>query len=137
MRGARWGEHYGPHDVDDQRQGLQVTSIKKIAAEVGFIFRKVKKNPSKQAAIEGVRRVLPACDFDEGGCAKGIAHLEAYSRTWDPNNSVWLNDPRHDDASHGADGFMTFSDGYKPESRAAVAPKPVPAARSLQGNVGR
>jgi len=137
MRGARWGEHYGPHDVDDQRQGLQVTSIKKLAAEVGFIFKKVKKNPSKQAAIEGVRRVLPACDFDEGGCAKGIAHLEAYSRTWDPNNSVWLNEPRHDEHSHGADGFMTFSDGYKPESRAAAAPVIVPAARSLQGSVGR
>ena len=29
---------------------------------------------------------------------------------------VWRDRPRHDDNSHGADGFMTFACGYvKPE----------------------
>lgn len=133
MRSARFGRHFGPHDVDHKRQGLVVKTIKQMAAEVGFEFTKVERNPSKNASIEGVRRVLPACDFDEGGCAKGILHLEAYSRTWDPKISVWINEPRHDDASHGADSFMTFSDGYKPETRAASAPVIPPAPRSLQG----
>jgi hypothetical protein len=138
MRGAVMGRNFGPHDLEAKRQGRQVTTLRKIFAEDGFPFEPaVARNPSKVAAIQGVRRVLSACDFDEGGCAKGIAHLEAYSWVWDDNNSVWLNEPRHDEASHGADGFMTFSDGYKPESRAAVAPVIVPAARSLQGSVGR
>lgn len=126
QRGAVWGEHYGPHDVDHKRQGVEIKpkSIKDMAKEVGITFRTVGRTPNKMASVENARRMLPACYFDETQCAKGILHLEAASREWDPNDSVWLPMIRHDDHSHGLDGFLTFSDGYKPRP---VIAKPVAA----------
>lgn len=116
QRGARWGKHYGPHDVDHRRQTTtagQAETIKTMSAKQGFIFETVTRNPDKINSIMGVRAKLPSCCFDEVGCAQGILHLENYSRDWDEKLGVWRSYPRHDAHSHGADGFMTFTDGYK------------------------
>lgn len=115
QRGARWGKHYGPHDVDHRRQTTtagQAETIKTMSAKQGFIFQTVQRNPDKINSIMGVRAKLPSCCFDEVGAAQGIIHLENYSRDWDEKLGVWRSYPRHDLHSHGADGFMTFSDGY-------------------------
>lgn len=69
---------------------------------------------SGQIAIHGVRMKLPGCVFDEAACSAGILHLENYSRDWDEKLAVWRSHPRHDEHSHGADAFMTFTDGYVP-----------------------
>ncbi|ODT71609.1 MAG: hypothetical protein ABS75_07250 [Pelagibacterium sp. SCN 63-23] len=114
MRNATWGKHYAPHDVEHRRQGIEAKSIKQMAQEVGFIFETVERNPDKHSAIMGARAVLPSCNFDEAECSIGIGHLESYCREWDDRHGVWKSFPRHDAASHGADGFQTFSDGYKP-----------------------
>lgn len=129
-RSAVWGKHHGPHDVDQRRQGLKVTTIKQIAADVGFMFKKVDRNPSEYAQIENARRRLASCNFDESACAKGVLHLENYTWEWDENNSVWSNEPRHNEASHGAKGFMTFTDGYRQTAKevAAAAPPPQPVS---------
>lgn len=137
QRGAVFGKHCGPHDLTHKRQGLQARTIKDIASEVGFEFTRVNRSPDKWASIETARKRLYECDFDEAQCAKGIAHLEGASREWDGNNSVWLNEMRHDDHSHGLDGWLTFSDGYKPEPAQKPLPPPPPAPRSLQGSLGR
>lgn len=116
QRGARWGKHYGPHDVDHRRQTTtagQAETIKTMSAKQGFIFETVTRNPDKINSIMGVRAKLPSCCFDEVGAAQGIIHLENYSRDWDEKLGVWRSYPRHDAHSHGADGFMTFTDGYK------------------------
>jgi hypothetical protein len=115
-RSAVFGQHYPPHDVEHRRQGLTVKTLRQIAAEAGIVFRKpaVTRNPNKWTAIETARSRLPSCEFDELECKVGLEHLEEYSRVWDERNSTWLNEPRHDQHSNGADGFMTFSDGYKP-----------------------
>lgn len=122
MRNAVWGEHYAPHDVDHKRQTKtngQAETIKTMAKELGYVFRTVERNPNKQNAIQGVRSKLPTCAFDEEGCPKGIDHLESYSRDWDEKLGVWRPYPRHDEHSHGADGFMTFTDGYAPPKKAS------------------
>lgn len=120
MRGARFGRHMAPHDVDHRRQGLEsIKSIKQMAADVGFVFETVQRNPDKLVAILGVRNILPSCNFDEVECAQGITHLENYKREWDEKHG-WKSYPVHDAASHGADGFMTFSDGYRPAPKKAV-----------------
>ena len=39
------------------------------------------------------------------------------SKDWDESRGVWKDRPRHDDASHGADAFLTFAcTGYTPPS---------------------
>lgn len=118
QRNARWGVHYAPHDVDHRRQTAtsgKAETIKTMAAGLGFIFTTVERNPDKINAIHGVRMKLPSCCFDEAECSVGIVHLENYSRDWDDKLGVWRSHPRHDEHSHGADGFITFTDGYVPE----------------------
>lgn len=137
MRGAVFGKHSAPHDVEHKRQGLKITTIKQIASEVGVEFKTVQRTPDKWASIEKARKRLFECDFDEAACAKGLLHLEGASREWDENNSVWLNEMRHDDHSHGLDGFLTFSDGYKPEPVERKQPPPPQAPKSLQGSLAR
>lgn len=115
LRGARWGVHYAPHDVDHRRQTTtagQAETIKTMAASLGWKFTTVERNPVKTNSIQSIRTKLPSCCFDEAGAAAGIVHLENYARDWDDKLGVWRNYPRHDEHSHGADGFMTFADGY-------------------------
>src|SRR5215217_2529644 len=38
-----------------------------------------------------------------GACELGLRRLRAYRKEWDESR------PRHDDASHGADAFLTFA----------------------------
>jgi hypothetical protein len=46
-----------------------------------------------------------------------IARLRAYRKEWDEDRGVWKDRPRHDNASHGADSFLTFAcSGYTPPS---------------------
>ncbi len=117
MRNATWGQHLAPHDVDHRRQTAtsgQAETIRTMAAGLGYTFETVERNPDKINSIQSIRTKLPSCSFDEAGCAKGIIHLENYSRDWDEKLGAWKNHPRHDEHSHGADAFMVFSDGYKP-----------------------
>lgn len=116
QRSAVFGRHFAPHDVEHRRQGIEAKSIKQMAKEVGFLFETVERNPDKQMAIITARSVLPGCNFDEVECAKLIDHLEHYSKEWNDRLGVWNSFPRHDEHSHGADAFQTFSDGYKPSN---------------------
>lgn len=137
MRGAVWGEHYAPHDVDHRRQTStagKAETIKTMAAGLGFVFRTVERNPNKQNSIIGVRQKLPACTFDEEGCTVGIGHLENYSRDWDEKMSVWRPHPRHDEHSHGTDGFMTFTDGYAPTPEKKLTVPKLPQHSNAAGS---
>lgn len=124
MRGARFGRHYAPHDVDHRRQGLQVKTIKQMASEVGFEFTTVQRNPDKWVAIEHSRTKLAGVCFDETECAAGLIHLEGYSKDWDEKLNVYRSYPRHDEHSHAADAFQTFADGYQAAQKSA--PKFIP-----------
>jgi hypothetical protein len=39
----------------------------------------------------------------------GLRRLQAYRKEWDEGRGVWKDRPRHDEASHGADAFLTFT----------------------------
>ncbi|BCL70526.1 phage terminase large subunit [Vibrio nigripulchritudo] len=120
QRDARFGRHFGPHDVEHRKQGLEAKSIKHIAAEIGFAFEVVPRTPDKLNSIQSVRTVLPECEFDASACDEGILHLENYSRDWDEKYGVWKRHPRHDEHSHGADAFMVFADGYQSDTSVKV-----------------
>ncbi|MDP1702598.1 MAG: terminase [Aestuariivirga sp.] len=115
-RSAKFGEHYGPHDIENRFSGEDghLTSYKDIAKKLGFTFRTVKRTPDKLNSIQAVRSILPMCEFDELECEVGLVHLENYSRDWDETFGVWKPHPRKDGHDHGADAFMQFADGYTP-----------------------
>lgn len=104
-----YGKHYLPHDATtrDKRQpgSLYEDAVKLLQGEV----YRVPRVPQKQTAINAARNVLGQCWFDELKCEKGIKCLDAYRKEWNEDLGTWRDTPRHDWASHGADGFMTFA----------------------------
>ena len=81
---------------------------------LGFHPTVIERPRNKLAAA---RAALARCQFDEEDCGLGLRRLRAYRKEWDETRGVWKDRPRHDEASHGADAFLTFAcSGYKPPS---------------------
>ncbi|MGK9173383.1 terminase [Yokenella regensburgei] len=115
-RGYEYGEHWGPHDIENREFGADAKSRKELAQEgyeidgqmYSMTFNVVPKT-GVDTGIESVREILPACVFDEEKCAEGISHLEGYRKEWDDKRGCWKDKPLHDFTSHGADGFRYFA----------------------------
>lgn len=104
------GQHFAPHDIVNRQFGKErLVTAEELAREAGFNFIKVPRIAAKSIAIEYARKTIPIIWVDEARCATGIKHLDNYKKQWNDVLSVWRDDPLHDDASHGADGFMTFA----------------------------
>lgn len=112
LHSAVWGQHYAPHDVEYRMQHVQAESRKDIGHTLGYNFVTVQRSPDKKESIQRARMRFPQCEFDEAECEEGINHLESYSRQWDEKWGAWKDAARHDEHSHAADAFMTFTDGY-------------------------
>lgn len=111
---AVFGDHYLPHDGDRQSIWLPEGTMK-VMSDLKFRPEIVKRPDSKIEAIGVARGKFATCVFDETGCALGLRRLKAYRKEWDDQRSVWKDRPLHDEASHTADGFMTFtSSNYQP-----------------------
>lgn len=104
-----YGKHYMPHDATN-RDKRQPGSVYEDAVKLltGEVYR-VPRVPVKQSAINAARNVLGSCWFDEQKCERGIKCLDSYRKEWNEELGAWRETHRHDWASHGADGFMTFA----------------------------
>ncbi len=115
-RGYNYGEHWGPHDIENREFGSDAKSRKDLAREgyeidgqkYSMIFN-VVPNVSIDEGIESAREILPRCAFDESKCGEGITHLENYRKEWDDKRGCWKDKPLHDKTSHGGDGFRYFA----------------------------
>lgn len=115
-RGYEYGEHWGPHDIENREFAADAKSRKELAREGYEIdgrmysvnFRVVPK-AGIDTGIESVREILKSCVFDEEKCAVGISHLEGYRKAWDDKRGCWKDKPLHDFTSHGADSFRYFA----------------------------
>ena len=64
----------------------------------------------------GPHRLCPL-PVRRGGLLARAPRLRAYRKEWDEGRGVWKDRPRHDEASHGADAFLTFAcSSYTPPS---------------------
>lgn len=116
--GYVWGKHYLPHDGDTKRLGVEKTWTPRQMLE-DLNLRNIEIVPRidrVQTGIQMVRDVFGSCWFDENHCKTGILRLESYRKEWDKRLAVWKDEPRHDQASNGADAFRTFAQGYEPQS---------------------
>ncbi|MBD1602089.1 terminase [Pseudomonas typographi] len=115
-RGYQYGEHWGPHDIDNREFGSDGKTRRELAKEgyeidgqrYSLKFNVVPKLGIDEG-IEQVREVLPSCAFDESKCEEGIAALESYRKEWDDKRGCWKDKPLHDWSSHPADGFRYFA----------------------------
>lgn len=77
-------------------------------------FRNVhicERTKSLRASIDEVRTQFRSFYFDEGKCARGIECLSKYKRKYDEIKRVFMDEPVHDQYSHGADALRTGVEG--------------------------
>ena len=91
--------------------------------------------PGLADGINAMRTILPLCDFDAGPTAEGLKALKNYRKEWDEERSVWREHPRHDWASHGADGFRTMACRYREALPPPKKEKPPPLTLGLKMNM--
>lgn len=111
-KGYTYGEHWGPHDIDNREFGSDARSRREIA-EDGFdidgeryaISFEVVPKKSIDEGIEDARQLLELCVFDESKCDEGVKALESYRKEWNDKLGCWRDRPLHDWASHCADAF--------------------------------
>lgn len=101
--GVCWLPHDAAHD------NLQTgKSIREDLWEAGFDARVIPKL-SVRSGINAVRKALPHCWFDKDKCYLGLECLKMYSKTWSKSDSRFIETPKHDKYSHGADAFRYLS----------------------------
>jgi len=105
--GYRYGRCVGPHDIAVRELGTGKSRLE-TARGYGLNFE-VAPKLSILDGIQAVRRLLPLCWIDEAKCERGITALESYRKDWNDKLGTWRRDPRHDQWSHGADGFRTLA----------------------------
>lgn len=129
--GYVWGKHYLPHDAGHHRQGKDDNkSAEEILNDLGIMNTVIiPRIENIQAGIQLTRAIFPACVFDKDNCAKGVIHLDRYSKEWNERRAMWSDEPRHDVHSEAADAFRQFAQGYKGERN--VSSKDDPFAFSL------
>ena len=106
-----YGDMYLPHD-GTRKSITSKESPADILHNNGYQVRVVPRIPDKTMSISHARQVLPKCVFDIERCTTGIVCLDNYRKAWNDKLGTWDKQPMHDAASHGADAFMVFADGF-------------------------
>jgi hypothetical protein len=135
--GYVWGRHYLPHDADAEILGEVVTTKRRILEKLGMGSGEggsivvVPRVATIGQGIEITRTALRGNhwfddrkpDYDAGedmGAGHGIRCLDGYQFEWNDKSGVWSSIPLHNWASHGADGWRQFAQGYQgPVTQAA------------------
>ena len=114
LREYLWGTHYLPHDAENKTLASRGKSIVDLLQEMApnWRFEIVPRVDNIISGITQTRSAFAPCWFDEDRCADGIAALEAYRQEWDDRLGDYKPTPLHDWASHGADAFRQFAQGY-------------------------
>ena len=110
--GYIYGTHTAPHDIN-VRELSSGNSRKATAVKLGIDFM-VAPRLSLGDGIDACRNLIPKCWFDKEKCRDGLNALKNYRKTYDTKKRTYVNQPLHDWASHGADGFRTCAVGVDP-----------------------
>jgi hypothetical protein len=104
-------EHIVPHDANARELGTGKTRIELMRS---FGLGRIKLLPRWSLAdgINAVRLLLPRCYFSTT-CDYGIRSLKNYCRKWDAKENRFMDHPKHDWASHGADAFRYLAMGLR------------------------
>lgn len=111
-----YGTHWLPHDARARRLGMKLT-IEEILRQHYPKGVQIVPRLSVTDGINAARMLLAKCWMDSEGCADGLTALRHYKFkvAEEPDDSplgrrlVLSNEPLHDWASHGADGFRMMA----------------------------
>lgn len=113
--GYSYGLHYLPHDADNET--LASRSVAKLVRDkYPKSVRVVPRVKKKVHGIRAARIVFDLCNFDEENTADGWQCLCNYQYEVDEETGTFSKEPKHNEFSHGADGFQTFALSLKSET---------------------
>jgi hypothetical protein len=114
-KGYVYDTHFFPHDGNKRVRGAQIFTDRQLAESMGI--RPIKVVPVTSSVFADIRNYckpfLPTCLFDVEKCHAGINHLDNYRKKWNKQDSMFMEEPLHDDSSHGADAFRTAAVAFK------------------------
>ena len=114
-RGFLYGEHVGPHDLDNRDWANSSQSRYQTAIGLGIKFKVVPRVRVKADSIEAGRRILISMWFDAEHCQLLVERLENYRKTWNKLLQVFSSDPVHDMSSHPADALQQGAMASSPD----------------------
>lgn len=111
------GGMYLPHDASQRQQDVEVptsTYSRLIDAKPSWSWFVVPRTSNVQHGIDLVKDRFALVQFDEEGpgIKTGLKHLENYSRNFNKAIQAWTSEPVHNEASHAADAFRQWAQGY-------------------------
>lgn len=118
LTARKWsgGKNWGPHDMNNREFASKGKTRRELAKEGveydGKIYSMKFDIVPKLGVADGIeqsRGVLARCVFDEKETDQGVKCLEHYRKEWNEKLGAWRDNPLHDWASHGADGFRYLS----------------------------
>lgn len=100
-----YGQIFGPHDIESHHFSTGL-STKEVAGSLGIhLVTLPTLKLTLDYGIEAVRGIFPRVWIDERKCARLITCLENYRKEFDVNHGIYKSKPKHDEYSHGSDGF--------------------------------
>lgn len=113
-RGYLWGEHYLPHDAEQENLERGETRVDRLV-ELGVPEEKIKvveRIEDIGVGIELTKKMFPLAWIDREGCDQGIKCLDNYKYEWDEKHGCWRNTPGKGWANNGADAFRQWAQGW-------------------------
>jgi hypothetical protein len=120
QHGFVYGGHYFPHDVNNNELSNGKSRFDTLVS-LGVEPIAVPRVQNLNDGINATRRMLNRSAIDPVRCERGLKCLRNYRKEWDEDRGAFRDKPLHNWASHGADAFRTFAQGYVEPS--VVAPR--------------
>jgi hypothetical protein len=111
QRGYTFGDHYFPHDVNNGEISNGKSRFDTLVS-LGITPRAVPRVQNVNDGINAVRRMLGQSLIDPVACDRGLKALRNYRKEWDEDRATFRDKPLHNWASHGADAFRNFAQGF-------------------------
>lgn len=118
--GYTFADHYFPHDVNNAELSNGRSRFDTLIG-LGIAPTAVPRVQNINDGINATRRMLARSLIDPVRCEKGLKCLRNYRKEWDEDRATFRDKPLHNWASHGADAFRNFAQGYVEPS--IVAPR--------------
>ena len=111
--GCEWGNHFGPHDIDQKQQGWEHCESRLMQARKhGWHFQMVPR-VSFEDGIEAVRFMLPRVRINNPVCDLLVRAVREYQREWDEVKGRYKPKPLDNWAVHIADAVRYLGVQYK------------------------
>ncbi|NGX99473.1 MAG: terminase, partial [Candidatus Afipia apatlaquensis] len=109
--GYVFGEHFFPHDVNNGEISNGKSRFDTLVG-LGITPTAVPRVQNINDGINATRRMLGQSLIDPVRCERGLKCLRNYRKEWDEDRATFRDKPFHNWASHGADSFRNFAQGY-------------------------